>query len=96
MGPDQLGVCPSLAPHNFGLSPPNPHLGKGVEGMEGRGVEFGRAEVLVGDGSQVQQAPNSSTGTWGWGARVILTNYSEGSRYSRMDWNMDSSQEQIN
>jgi hypothetical protein len=85
MGPDQLGVCPS-----------NTYQGKGVGGMEGRGVEFGRAEVLVGDGSQVQQAPNSSTGTWGWGARVILTNYSEGSRYSRMDWNMDSSQEQIN
>jgi hypothetical protein len=70
--------------------------GRGVEGMEGRGV-FGRAGVLEGDGSGVHQAPSSSSGTWSVeGLRGFLTNYSECKGSFRVYQDMESSREQTN
>ena len=53
---------------------------------------FAKVGVLVGDGAGVHQAPSSSSGTGGWRVRRFLTNCSECSRSSRMDWDMESSQ----
>ena len=48
---------------------------------------------LVGDGSRVPQEPSSSSGTGG-GVEWVITNCSECSESSRMDWDMESSWEQ--
>lgn len=65
--------------------------------MEGRRVVFVRLEVLVSDGYRVHQAPNSSSGTQGRvGMGVVLTNCSECSWSSRMDWDIESSWEHTN
>jgi hypothetical protein len=60
MGADQLGVFPSSKDQS-----------EGVKWMEGGKVVFRRVGILVGDGSQVYQAPSSTSGTKGRGGGLL-------------------------
>jgi hypothetical protein len=63
--------------------------------MEGRRVGIQEGGCFVVDVSRVHQAPSSSSGT-GVGVKGFLTNCSDCSASSRMDWDMKSSWEQTN
>jgi hypothetical protein len=77
--------------HGSRLTRSLPQQVERVLGMKGREVGFKRAGFLMGDEFWVHQAPSSRSGTGGGVLRVFLTNFSECSRSSRMDWNMESS-----
>ena len=55
-GADQLGVCSS-----------SKDQAEGVEGVEGRGVVFGRVEVLVVRGPEYPMLPAATLGLGGMG-----------------------------
>jgi hypothetical protein len=85
MGADQLGVCPS-----------SKDQAKWVEGMEGRGVVFRRAGFWWVMAPKSTRLPTATLGLGVGGLRGFLTNCSECSKSFRMDWDMESSQEQTN
>jgi hypothetical protein len=62
----------------------------GRDGRKGSGTQEGG--ILVGDRSRVHQASSSSSRIQGrGGVSMVLTNFSECSGSSRMDWDMESS-----
>ena len=65
----------------------------GMQGTKGRRVVFGMGGVGWVMGPESTRLPAVALGLGMWGLKGFLTNCSVCSRFSRMNWEMESSQE---